>query len=319
MQGSDPERIVIFHTGAIGDTVMAAPALGALRARFWRACIEGVGYPERLGLLAACGLLDAVSSIDQAWISELFACDERPGSEAAAFFGDVDLVVSWISDVQGNFVRRMRAAGATDVVIGESFARPGSGRHTVDHYAGCLRPLGIDVPEGIAPRLSLTREAKADAAEEAGRLRGSRSRLVGMLPGSGSEKKNWPRERFAETAGRLRDELDASVAVFLGPAEIERGDGEYWDGLDFPVLAERSLVEVAAIQSYLDGYVGCDSGLSHLAAALGRPVVTLFGPSDPAMWGPRGDHVRIIRDEQGEGLATISVEAVVKALHDAVG
>ena len=316
--GGGSERIVVFHTGAIGDTVMASPAVAALRACFGKARIEGVGYPERLGLLAACGLLDSVRSIDHSWISELFAFDERPGSDAIAFFRDVDLVVSWISDVQGNFVRGVRAAGAKTVVIGEPFAQPGSGRHTVDHYLACLRPLGISGLEGAAPRLSLSNDVKAAVADEVGRLRGGRPFLVGMLPGSGSERKNWPRQRFAETAQRLRAELDASVVVFLGPAEIERGDRGYWDRLDFPVLAERPLVEVAAIQSYLDGYVGCDSGLSHLAAALGRPVVTLFGPSDPAMWGPRGDHVRIIRDEQGEGLAGISVETVVQAMHDAV-
>ena len=313
------ERIVVFHTGAIGDTVMVSPAVAALRSRHAGARVEGVGYRERLSLLAGSGLLDSVSSIDVPWISELFAYDERPGGDAVAFFRGVDLVVSWISDVQGNFLRGVRAAGAREVVVGEAFAPAGSGRHAVDHYANCLRPLGIDVPEGIVPRLSASGEAKAAVADEVSRLRGGGRFLVAMLPGSGSAKKNWARERFAETAQRLGDEVGASVVVFLGPAEIERGEGDYWDGLDFPVLAERPLVEVAAIQSHLDCYLGCDSGLSHLAAALGRPVVTLFGPSDPTMWGPRGANVRIIESEGGGGLSGIGVDVVTATVGELLG
>ena len=74
--------------------------------------------------------------------------------------------------------------------------------------------------------------------------------------------------------------------------------------------------ELAVVLEESDVYVGNDSGITHLAAAVGIPVVALFGPSDPDMWGPRGDNVMILeaRERSTESLARIDVKTVARAV-----
>ena len=309
-----PERILLFHAGAIGDLVLACPAIAALRARFASARIEGVGYPERLSMLRACGLLDDAHSIDRHGFSDLFVEGEPLSAETAAFLAGAPLVVSWVSDLDGNFARRVRSAGARRVVVGDPFPRSGSRTHAADHYLDVLHDLGVHFHGEATPSLTFPEAAVARVAENARLARRGRDALVGMLPGSGAERKNWPRERFAELARRAACRMNAAVVVFLGPAELERGQRDFWEAQDVILLAERPLVEVAGWLSCLDVFVGCDSGLTHLAAALDCPVVALFGPTDPTIWGPRGRDVRVVRDVRTSSLEAIDVEAVWPAV-----
>jgi heptosyltransferase-3 len=80
-----------------------------------------------------------------------------------------------------------------------------------------------------------------------------------------------------------------------------------------PVLSGLPVCDLAALLSLCAAYLGNDSGVTHLAAAAGTPAVALFGPTDPAVWGPRGPRATILRGEQGR-LESISVEMVVEAL-----
>ncbi len=100
-------------------------------------------------------------------------------------------------------------------------------------------------------------------------------------PYSGSPRKNWPLDRFREAA-----------ALLPQPVTWLRGD-------DDPPLAEAAppvaLDELAARLAGARLYLGNDSGITHLAAAAGAPVVALFGPTDPAVWGPRGPRVQIVQ------------------------
>ncbi|MCC6585404.1 MAG: hypothetical protein IT168_01685 [Bryobacterales bacterium] len=129
------------------------------------------------------------------------------------------------------------------------------GMHAVDFY---LQQVGA--PLGACPRVEVRRQPES---------------FVAIHPFSGSAKKNWPLERFVELAGRL------GCAQFCeGP---EEGAHRF---SDLGVLAEW-LAGAAA-------YVGNDSGISHLAAAVGVPVVVLFGPTDPRVWSPRASKVTVL-------------------------
>ena len=306
------DRIVVFQAGAIGDTVLASPAIAALRAHFKRTRIEGVGYPERLDLLKACGLLDAVRAIDLGGFFQLFAASDRLSEETGRYLGGADIVVSWISDREGNFHRHVGNAGVERLVIADAPSLPGGDLHAADEYLRSLAPLGICTDRKAVPRLRLKRKLPEALAREILSLRKGRRRLVGMLPGSGSQRKNWSRERFARVARRLSADCDASVAVLLGPAELERGELDFWKRQNVALLANRPLVEVAGIISRTDFFLGCDSGLTHLAAALGRPVLALFGPTDPAVWGPRGSRVEVIRNKGSRGVPGITVKEVLE-------
>jgi ADP-heptose:LPS heptosyltransferase len=122
---------------------------------------------------------------------------------------------------------------------------------------------------------------------------------------------------FRALAEKIRQAGLGSVLWIVGEADaaIARSLKAGCAGA-MPALKESSLVEVAAVLSRCRGYVGNDSGITHLAAALGVPTVALFGPTDPAVWSPRGRQVIILRaqPQTTEGLARMPVEDVFSDL-----
>ena len=129
----------------------------------------------------------------------------------------------------------------------------------------------VGAPDGLVPRI--------ECAE-------GREARIAIHPYSGSPAKNWPLERYRELAARL----PMPVEFFYGPEQIE----------DLYLLGCR--IAGASL------YIGNDSGITHLAAAVGTPVVALFGPTDPDVWAPRGAHViRRVRMEE------IRVDEVLRA------
>jgi len=119
-------------------------------------------------------------------------------------------------------------------------------------------------------------------------------------PFSGSPKKNWPLERFRELAGWLSARMP--VKWCAGPEEVLEGAARMDNLFDLALWLKAARV-----------YVGNDSGITHLAAAVGVPAVAIFGPTDPEVWGPRGRRVRIIRAPGGV-IGSLSFQTVLKAV-----
>src|SRR5262249_38713939 len=135
---------------------------------------------------------------------------------------------------------------------------------------------------------------------------------VAIHPGSGGRDKCWPAERFAELAHALKGSQEARILLIEGPADAERLRQFEAHGRGNPPrrLSQRPLTWFAAILSCCDRFSGSDSGITPLAAAVGVPVLALFGPTDPAVWGPRGRAVQIIR----RPLDDLTVAEVLAAL-----
>ncbi len=118
-------------------------------------------------------------------------------------------------------------------------------------------------------------------------------------PFSGSAKKNWPLERFRALGARL----GIPVSWCAGPEEPLEGATRF-----------DNLYDLACWLANARVYIGNDSGITHLAAAAGAPVVALFGPTEPGVWGPRGNRVRIVA---GTGdMAGIDVAPVLSTARD---
>ena len=112
--------------------------------------------------------------------------------------------------------------------------------------------------------------------------------VVALHVGSGGARKNWPAERFAAVADRLAEE-GRRVLLVSGPAdEAAVGAFRHSTRNDVVVSDSPSLGHLAALFHASNAYLGNDSGVSHLAAAVGTPTVAIFGPTDPALWAPRG-------------------------------
>ena len=136
-----------------------------------------------------------------------------------------------------------------------------------------------------------------------------------LQPGSGGPRKNWPPSCFHELAPLARDATGFAVVVVLGPAELERADrgADELHSVADAVFEAPRLPLLAGLLAGAAVYVGNDSGVSHLAAACGAPTVAVFGPTDPAVWAPRGPSVRVLRDASGSS-GQVAVGDVLEAL-----
>lgn len=301
------ERILVCRGGALGDFVVTLPVLAALRQRWPGARLDLLAYPRHAVLAQACGLAGDIRSLDESGLAAWFDdASEALPPEEAAYVTKHDLVISFLHDPDGRVRRKLEGTRAPRIVCHSPIVRT---MHAVDHLGGALDRLGLRVA-GQAPCLSLPAEVLQRGRA---RVRALGERVVLLHPGSGSPRKNWPLARYLELARCLSGEGALTVAFMAGEAErpmladLERAG---------PVLANLPVLEAAGVLAAGAGYVGNDSGITHLAAAVGAPVVALFGPSDPALWAPRGARVSVLRAESPDpgGLASLPVAAVAQAL-----
>ena len=165
-------------------------------------------------------------------------------------------------------------------------------------------------PKGIYDRFMLAwpDKLKSEARRRMEKLLGGRKMIV-IHPGSGSPAKNWPAEKFAALARNINASVQFKTVIIGGEAD-EKAIAlmrELMPGEKFIVNAP--LADAASVISIAAGYVGNDSGITHLAALLGVPALALFGPTDPAVWAPRGVNAAVIAGKGGR-LDAIGVEEV---------
>jgi heptosyltransferase-3 len=190
---------------------------------------------------------DAVRSIASTGVDSLGIPDREPPARVLETLASFDSIVSWYGAARPDF--RAAVAGLPFTFL---HALPEGGMHAADYFYRQVGGSGEAIPRIECPR------AEGD--------------YVVIHPFSSSPKKNWPLERFRELARRL----DAPVRWCAGPEET----------LDDAVRFD-DLYELACWLAGARLYIGNDSGITHLAAAVGTPVVALFGPTDPAIWAPR--------------------------------
>lgn len=156
------------------------------------------------------------------------------------------------------------------------------GRHDVLSNLDLLRPLGIEPDETMVPVMEVSQN---ESQERRGEGEQASPRYCAIHAGSGATvfamSKRWPPERYAELIPRLREDFGLTPILLEGPED--EGVGALMQRhVDVPVQKLRgSLHEAAAMLAACEIYVGSDSGLAHLAAAVGTPPVALFGPARP--------------------------------------
>ncbi len=194
-----------------------------------------------------------------------------------------------------------RLKGRVDAAVYwlQSFPDEGDGRHATDFIVDQARALGL--PLAMEPLILAADPAEVAAVRERVGLPElpAGKRILAVHPGSGGIRKVWPLSRWGVLLHRLRAEGNAWPFLILGPADekIAPLTHALAASLGIPVVQDLELPALAALLSLCDLYVGNDSGATHLAAAMGTPVVAVFGPTDPEVWAPRGDHVRVFRDQ----------------------
>jgi ADP-heptose:LPS heptosyltransferase len=284
----------VFHDGALGDHVMTWPILRALKGRGERVVL--VARPSHRRLAAAELGIDALD-LDQPRFNVLWHSLPRPGS-----------------------IRRV--AGVARVISFVADAESAAGRQWILNATAMFPGARIDCAgaPGSASREALGREVGAGTLGAAPRRPDCPRGPVVLHAGAGSASKRWPVERWADLAARLRAGRGGGgggtgageVRLVAGHVEREgftaRQDavfraagGDYLDD-DLPALA-------ALLRSA--GLVVCaDSGPGHLAAQLGVPTLSLFGPTDWRVWAPVGPLVRVVAPPSPRPMAWLPVERV---------
>ncbi len=307
-------RFLIFRGGAIGDFILTLPALQSLRTLWPEAHLSVVGYPGIVSLALNCGLVQQVFSIDAARFSAYFAPRvELPPAEKD-FIRSFDVIISFLHDPNDCLRTVWQRAGARQVIC---LSPQVSAGHAVDHYLRVLEALGV---KNVSPAFG--RLVWPDKLQAMGRAilksYGLSNPVFAIHPGSGSARKNWPLSAFLALAKKVIQETTLGYPLWItGEAETSIVAHLEKNNPDTSIILKgRSLLETASVLSVCQGYVGNDSGITHLAAALGIPTVALFGPTDPAVWRPRGLAVSVMRSwpPTTQGLAKLSVESVFKTI-----
>lgn len=317
-------RILVLRLERIGDLMMSLPALHLLRQLAPHAQIDLVtgSWNEPLARLIAG--IDRVDTLDARWLSR--------GAGGLGFTALVrrargwrqhryDVAINLEGDIRSNLLLAVSGAAWT-----AGFNMAGGGPaldravdfdpagHTAQNGVRLVASaLGEEMTLGGA-RTGSAREAAsalpraalrlpADARERAESLLGAgaspSSTAIGIQVGAGRLVKQWPAERFAEIAERLASALNATIVLTGAPEDRPISDAlranlpQATRVID--LVGTQDLVTLAAVLERLAVLVTPDTGPMHLAAAVGTPVVALFGPATPERWGPLSQHCRIVR------------------------
>jgi len=351
LQTQSKYRLLVVRLGAMGDILHALPAVTALRKAHPEWVIDWVVEPMWSALLTANPgaardthsqhpkqpLVDGVYfAAARKWKRSVFARETR--QEIGALRRGLkkeryDAVVDFQGAVRSALIGRMAKSRR---YIGEESPREAAakflfterilthGMHVIEQDVEVATAVAGDELKPVPPMLPFD----PDAEDWAKGLMTDRQSAPAVLikPGAGWGAKRWPVERYAEVARGL---LNRGCQVFVnaGPGEVLLADEVVKRTGGGAISLLCSIEQLIAITRRVSLAIAGDTGPLHLACALGRPVVGIFGPTDPGRNGPFGspfkvfrspesrrDHAR--REEPEAGLLTISPEQVIDAAED---
>jgi ADP-heptose:LPS heptosyltransferase len=333
----DPNAKILFiRASAVGDVFNTLPTVEALRAAYPQARIAYLVDERSVDLVAGHPAVDRTHFFPRKkWLSFL----KNPLrwwtllSEAWRFASELrreryDVSVDLQRNLKGGLLTAL-AGARLKVGLAPPFTMEGNqffnkirvkpapeAVHFAEHFLAMARHLGAG-PGHPAFRLPAAPES---ARRVEGFLKEGPSGPFAVIhPGTSAygRLKRWPPERFAQLAKRLGEELGLRSVVAWGPGErpVAESVAQGSAGQAVVSLETRSLLDLAELIRRAELFVGCDSGPMHLTGAVGTPCVALFGPKDPAVYGPyRHPHCRIVQPPGGRGPTEgIGVESVFDA------
>lgn len=295
-------RILVIRGGAIGDFILTLPAIGLLREAFPDAQIEILGYKHIVALAEGRYYAHATRSIEYAGLSAFFIPGAKLPPDLIDYFAGFQQVVSYLYDPDDFFQANLRRAGVKHLLPAYSRIDERS-VHAVRQLARPLERLALffDAQSAaLQPRVYPSEEDRAFASGflERGGVAPSAQALLAVHPGSGGKHKLWPVEHWRWLLEHLRDRTGSPRILLVGgEADVER-----IEALRSPAdmtVSNLPLPHLAALLERCAGFVGHDSGISHLAASVGTPCILLFGSTDPSIWAPPGSHVQVLRASGG--------------------
>ncbi|MFB3786303.1 MAG: glycosyltransferase family 9 protein [bacterium] len=300
-----PRRWLLIRQGAIGDTILLSSVIQAIRLGIPEAWIEVMGIQGRVELLVGEGLADGAVSAERFPLECLHQEDAPLPPALMDYLGRFDAVVYYTAATYPWLRDKMRIHPSQVMRIHPALPPEGYTRHVTNHYLESLHDF-FDWNNPPVPRLALSRQER-EAAKQFYLTRGmepSREYILAMHVGAGSARKQAPVAFFETAARRLQVRQPCALLLTQGPADeppVCQLRTRLSKDFKIHVIAEQPLRSLSAYLSHADLFIGNDSGITHLAAAVGCPTVAVFVDSDPALWRPRGSHC-VILDMRNEDL-----------------
>jgi len=300
-------RILVIRGGAIGDFILTLPAIAALRRQFPEAHLEVLGYPHIAQLALAGGLVNRVQSIEAGALAGFFARGGELVENLADYFSEFDVILSYLFDPDGIFETNVGLCTGAQFIVGPHRADEAARLHAAKVYLQPLERLAIFDADPI-PRLSFVPRSPSINSQP------PVTNLLALHPGSGSERKNWPEPKWAELVQHLMSSTELDLLLVGGEAEGERLQRL---AAELPPARRRvaqslPLADLAQLLAACRAFVGHDSGISHLAAAVGLPGLVLWGDTAEEVWRPPSEKVVVLRHPAG--LARLPVAEVAARL-----
>ncbi|HUF46898.1 MAG TPA: glycosyltransferase family 9 protein [Vicinamibacterales bacterium] len=301
-------RVLLLRLERIGDLLMTLDAIALLRRLAPDAEVDLVVGSWNRELAALIPGLSRVETLDVPWLAR-----DAAGMQWTHLVGHAlgwrprgyDLVINFEPDIRSNLLARLSGAtrragywtGGGGALLSDAIAYEPA-RHVRENADRLVRDaFGANgaTEARTASRLAIPADARLRADAILPRVP---ARLIGVHPSGGRPSKQWHPDRFAESVRVLAERHGATI-VLTGSAADRPLVDEVARRLDparyVDVAGRVDLVTLAAVLARLDLLVTGDTGPMHLAAAVGTPVVALFGPSNPVRYGPAGDGHEVLR------------------------
>lgn len=310
MASSARPRVLVIRGGAVGDFILTIPAIRLIRENIPDVHLEVLGYEPIIMLAKEAGLAEEIRSLEHASMARLFAPGAAVDSALVDYLKTFNLIVSYLYDPDGYFKGNLERIGVKTFLEMPHRVEAGKG-HAAVQLAQPLEKLAMFLDDAAEySKLDFKSPSLSDVAENLP--------LLAIHPGSGSLLKNWPIERWLSFGSEVKG---VKLALITGEAERERGMTDAflksWQGLDYSHWDQLPLPELGRRLSRCSGFIGHDSGISHLAAACGLPCLLFFGPTDPATWAPPSPKVEVFVEPSGD-LGRLSFQRGRDVIHSFV-
>jgi heptosyltransferase-2 len=284
----------------VGEFILTCPVFAALRAQFPDVAIEVLGYPRIAELAKAAGLIDEVRSIETRAAAGFFARNAPLDEDLSNYFAKFSVIFSYLYDPDGFFQMNVCKVSAAQFIGGRARPDEGGTSHASETFLKPLERLAIFDADAV-PRLAFPHRV-------------ARGATIAIHPNPETGPHAWPEAKWRNLALAIVTKTSYRVVLVGDESQarvLQRIVAELAPNRA-TIVSAAALPELANQLGGCQAFVGHDSGVTHLAAALGIPCVTVWGNSNANIWQPRGENVTVLKNRAGA--VGITQEEVLAAL-----
>ena len=312
-------RITVIHRGALGDFLLALPIFEGLYALRSDVRLSFGIRGDFAELIRRRPWFSGFFSSDDPALSLLYHDEAWRETRLPPLLAESEIVFLFARKSGPTVAERLSSLLSRPVYGIDSFPSPEEHPDTgvTDYLLHQMHRYDRQIPR-VATRLfpsPLSIEAVRPLLPEVGT-----GPLIVIHAGSGGKSKIPPLPRWWNLLSRIHREVSPNIIMTLGPADESLTGFVCAAGSRFGVVhpGVLDLPRLAALLASASLYIGCDSGVSHLAGVMGTPSVVIFGPTDPKVWAPNGSHVRIVVERWSEEEIFVPFDSTPSQPEDAV-